>query len=64
MTHFDAPFSARHRGQHRQIDNAFPDSGRIALSHLLYDLQERGYVSGWPAIARELQRISRQPPTF
>jgi len=50
------------RGQHRQIDNSFPDSARTALLHLLYDLEEKRYVAGWSAIARELQRIGRQPP--
>lgn len=63
MAHIDGPFSARIRGQHRQIDNSFPDSARMALLHLLYDLEEKRYVAGWPAIARELQRISRQTPT-
>ncbi len=62
MAQSDAPFSARHRGQHRQIDNSLPDSARTALLHLLYDLEEKRYVAGWPAIARELQRIGRQPP--
>lgn len=62
MPQSDAPFSARHRGPHRQIDNSFPDSAKTALLHLLYDLQERRYVAGWPAITRELQRIGRQPP--
>ncbi len=32
------------------------------MLHLLYDLEERSYISGWAAIARELQRIGRQPP--
>ena len=62
MAHIDTPFSARLRGQHRQIDNSFPDSARTALLHLLYDLEEKRYVAGWSAIARELQRIGRQPP--
>lgn len=62
MAHIDAPFSARLRGQHRQIDSSFPDSSRTGLLHLLYDLEEKRYVAGWPAIARELQRIGRQPP--
>ena len=62
VAHIDAPFSARLRGQHRQIDNSFPDSARTALLHLLYDLEEKRYVAGWSAIARELQRIGRQPP--
>lgn len=34
----------------------------MALLHLLYELEEKRYVAGWPAIARELQRIARQPP--
>lgn len=34
----------------------------MAVLHLLYDLEEKKYVAGWPAIARELQRIGRQPP--
>lgn len=63
MIHTDAPFSARHRGQHRQIDNAFPDSAKTALLHLLYELEEKRYVAGWPAIARELQRIGRLSPS-
>lgn len=58
----DAPFSTRLSGPNRHIDNAFPDSARTALLHLLYDLEEKGYVAGWPKIARELQRICRQPP--
>lgn len=58
----DAPFSARNRGQHRQIDNSFPVSAKTALLHLLYDLEDKNYVAGWPAIARELQRVGRQPP--
>lgn len=63
MTELKAPFSARHRGQHQHVDNAFPKSARVGLLHLLYDLEEKDYVAGWPAIARELQRISRLPPT-
>ncbi|MGM0784023.1 MAG: AbiJ-NTD4 domain-containing protein [Pseudomonadota bacterium] len=63
MTEFKAPFSARHRGKHQHVDNAFPESARVGLLHLLYDLEEKGFVAGWPAIARELQRISRQAPT-
>ena len=62
VAHIYAPFSARLRGQHRQTDNSFPDSARTALLHLLYDLEEKRYVAGWSAIARELQRIGRQPP--
>lgn len=56
------PFSARNRGQHRQIDNAFPETARTGLLHLLYDLVSKEYVDGWPTIANELQRIGRLPP--
>jgi len=63
VTRLDAPFSARHHGQHRQID-VFPDSVRTALLHLLYDLEEKRYVSSWAVIARELRRIDRQPPAI
>ena len=62
MAPIDAPFSARLRGQHRQIHNSFPDGARTALLHLLYDLEEKRYVNGWPAIIRELQRIVRHRP--
>lgn len=58
----EAPFSARNKGVHHQIDRAFPSSGRNALLHLLVDLVDRKYVSGWISIARELQRISRAFP--
>lgn len=34
----------------------------MAVLHLLYDLVDKSYVEGWPAIARELQRIGRQFP--
>lgn len=63
MSDGDAPFSARHRGRHSQIDEQFPTSARTALLHLLFDLQERAYVAGWRGIARELKRIGRHPPT-
>lgn len=56
-----SPFSARNRGAHRQIDNAFPPSARNGLMHILFGLVERSYL-GWAAIARELQRIGRLPP--
>jgi hypothetical protein len=58
-----APFSARNRGQHRQIDADFPTSARNGLLHLLYDLVEKEYVGGWISIARELQRLGRLAPT-
>ena len=57
------PFSARHRGEHRQIDVDFPASARNGLLHLLYDLVERDFVGGWIAVAKELQRIGRLAPT-
>jgi hypothetical protein len=55
------PFSARNRGAHRQIDEAFPASARNGLMHILFDLVERRYLA-WAATARELQRIGRLPP--
>lgn len=58
----EAPFSARNRGAHRQIDNSFPARARNALLHLLIDLVEREYISSWIVISRELQRIGRLPP--
>lgn len=56
------PFSARNRGAHKQIDDAFPVSGRNGLLHILHDLVERNYVAGWISLARELQRIGRIQP--
>jgi hypothetical protein len=55
------PFSARARGQHRQIDVAFPPSARTGLLHLLFDLIEREYLPDWTVVARELHRIGRLP---
>lgn len=57
------PFSSRIKGQHRQIDNDFPPSARSGLLHLLFDLVEKDFVASWGAIARELQRIGRLPPS-
>lgn len=62
MSDIKIPFSARNRGQNQHIDDSFPESARVALLHLLYDLEERSFVGGWPAIARELQRVGRHPP--
>jgi hypothetical protein len=56
------PFSARHRGQHRQVDSDFPKSARVGLLHVLCDLVDTDYVSDWKRIARELQRIGRLSP--
>lgn len=55
------PFSARHRGQHRQVDGDFPASARTGLLHLIADLIEREFVAGWIIVARELHRIGRLP---
>jgi len=56
------PFSSRHRGPHRHIDADCPRTARNGLVHLLLDAVEKDYVSGWSAIARELQRIGRFDP--
>ena len=55
------PFSARARGQHRQIDADFPPSARSGLLHLLFDLVDRRYLTDWTVVARELNRIGRLP---
>lgn len=57
------PFSARHRGQNRQIDGDVPANARNGLLHLLHDLVERRYVGEWIHIATELHRIGRLAPT-
>ncbi|UOB56595.1 hypothetical protein MRS60_05695 [Burkholderia pyrrocinia] len=59
MTSSQPPFSARLRGQHRQVDADFPASARSGLLHLLFDLVERGYLTDWTIVARELHRIGR-----
>lgn len=58
-----APFSARARGTHRQIDNDFPESGRVGLLHLLHELVRKRYVEDWGEVVRELARIARIPPS-
>lgn len=55
------PFSARTKGQHRQIDGDFPPSARSGLLHLLSDLIDRQYLPDWIVVARELNRIGRKP---
>jgi len=57
------PFSARSKGRHRQIDGDFPSTARSGLLHLIFDLVEKQYVADWGAVARELHRIGRLPPT-
>lgn len=56
------PFSARNNPQSKQLDNQFPETAKNGLAHLLFDLIDKNYVSGWPAVAKELQRIGRLPP--
>lgn len=55
------PFSARTKGQHRQIDADFPPSARSGLLHLLADLIDRRFLPDWTVVARELNRIGRLP---
>lgn len=57
-----APFSARVRGTHRQVDSEFPASARVGLLHLLAELIEKGFIDNWIPFARELQRLGRLPP--
>jgi len=56
------PFSARNRGAKAQIDNAFLETARNGLLHLLYRLVELNYVAGWQEITGELKRIVRASP--
>lgn len=64
MAEIIPPFSNRNRGAHVQIDSDFPESARTGLLHLLHDLVEKEYVSGWIALARELERLARRKPGF
>lgn len=56
------PFSAKNRGKHHQIHSDFPSTARRGLLHVVYDLIEKGFVSNWGVVARELQRIGRLRP--
>lgn len=56
------PFSARNRSETRLIDDDFPASARTGLLHLLNDAIERGFVSGWHTVAKELRRLTRAAP--
>lgn len=58
----ELPFSIRSQGPHEHIENDFPVSARIGLLHLLDELVEMQYVSGWIAVSRELQKIARVSP--
>ena len=53
------PFSARNRREGIWIEEDFPSSARTGLLHLLGDAVDQGYVSDWPAIAKEIRRIAR-----
>lgn len=57
-----APFSARNKGAHRQIDAEFPETARVGLLHLLMELLEKQFIAGWIPLARELRRIARLSP--
>lgn len=46
-----------------QIDNGLPESARIGLLHLVYQLVEKDYVGDWKDIRKELQRIGRILPS-
>jgi hypothetical protein len=56
-----APFSARHRRGVAPINESFPGSARVALIHLLGRAIELDYISGWPSLLNELERIARVP---
>lgn len=56
------PFSARNRRDKPRVEEDFPDSARKGLLHILHEVVERGYVSGWHSVAQELRRIARNTP--
>ncbi|MCA1575812.1 MAG: hypothetical protein LC794_00450 [Acidobacteria bacterium] len=56
------PFSSRTQAKRHQIADDFPETARIGLLHLVRDLIDKGYIGGWPAVIRELQRIARATP--
>jgi len=56
------PFSARNRGAHAQVDNDFPETGRIALVHVVDQLLSKRYVEDWHDVNRELERLARIEP--
>ncbi|MBZ5643217.1 MAG: hypothetical protein LAO19_10685 [Acidobacteriia bacterium] len=45
-----------------RIDNDFPQTGRVALHHLLKRLVDGKLVDGWPEVKGELERIARISP--
>lgn len=53
------PFSARSRREKEWIEDDFPASARTGLLHLLSYAIDGHYISGWPAIAKELRRLAR-----
>jgi hypothetical protein len=57
-----APISQRLVPGKQWVQNDFPITARVALLHLLHDLVERGFVSGWIALDKEIRRISRDEP--
>jgi len=56
------PISHRLAAGKPWIQDDFPGTARIALLHLLHDLVERRYVSGWIALDKEIRRIARDDP--
>jgi hypothetical protein len=60
--HMKVPFSQQLSGGRRWINDDFPDTARIALIHLLHELVDRGYTSGWVPLDKEIRRIARDEP--
>jgi hypothetical protein len=56
------PFSARTRREKNWIEEAFPDSARNGLLHLLNDAVEKNYLADWIVAAKELRRLARVAP--
>jgi hypothetical protein len=56
------PFSRRASEPQPWIQDDWPKSARMALLHLLHDLVDRQYVSGWKAVDKEIRWIAREAP--
>jgi hypothetical protein len=60
----DVPFSARYGEVRGQIDNDFPETGRVGLIHLVDTSIRERYIESWDVVARELQRLGRTLPQY
>lgn len=59
---YQPPFSVRNRRNIAAIDEAFPQTAIVGLRHIISDGIKRCFIASWREVARELARISRDPP--